>query len=310
MIYFIVNLGASTGSNVHIWRQVKAYMNSANIPYKAYKTRYRRHATRLAEHISDLAINGIDKDVKLVVIGGDGTFNEVINGIKCFDKISIGLIPAGSGNDFAKGIGISKDIKKNLKRIVKGKCVRLIDLGEVIYEKGIKPRYFAISSGMGMDAIVCKKALKSKTKKFLNKFNLGKLTYLALTVATLFSMETVDLDVTIDGKDIEYNKLIFMATMNLRAEGGGVPMAPGAKPYDGLFEICAAHGIPKWKTFFVLPLLAMAKHENLKCFDVTSGKEMLVRASKPVVLHVDGEYCGEVNWAAYRCIPKTLRILM
>lgn len=310
MIFFIVNLSSGTGTNYRVWRQVKDFMAKEKVPYKAYRTKYKRHASRLAEHISDIAIKGEDKDVRLVVVGGDGTFNEVINGIKCFDKIKLGIIPAGSGNDFAKGIGICKDVEKNLRNIISGKSIVSLDLGEVIFERGVKPRYFAISSGIGMDAIVCKKALHSRIKKILNKVKLGKLTYLALTVSTLFSMKTVDLEITVDGKDIEYKKLIFMAAMNLMAEGGGVPIAPSARQDDGKLSFCAAWGIGKCQAFLVLPLLALGKHEKLKCFDFKNGEEVLVRASSPVVLHADGEYCGDVNWAAFRCIPRTMNVFV
>ena len=123
-------------------------------------------------------------------------------------------------------------------------------------------------------------------------------------------MKTVDLEITVDGKDIEYKKLIFMAAMNLMAEGGGVPIAPSARQDDGKLSFCAAWGIGKCQAFLVLPLLALGKHEKLKCFDFKNGEEVLVRASSPVVLHADGEYCGDVNWAAFRCIPRTMNVFV
>ena len=127
----------------------------------------------------------------LAVVGGDGTANEVINGITHPEKVRFGLIPTGSGNDLARGLKLSGTPSENLARMLS--CMQrgreactVIDLGEVAWDDCEKPRKFAISAGVGLDALVCKKALTSKLKVFLNKLHLGKLTYLLITVQSLF----------------------------------------------------------------------------------------------------------------------------
>ena len=82
--------------------------------------------------------------------------------------------------------------------------------------------------------------------------HLGKLTYLMLTVQTLFSMKTFGAQVSVDEETYTYEKMIFAAAMNLHAEGGGVPMAPKSTPYDGKLSLSSAAGISKWKTFWLL----------------------------------------------------------
>ena len=124
-------------------------------------------------------------------------------------------------------------ILKAIAREKNGIPVSRVDIGQVRWgETEEESRIFGISSGIGLDAIVCKKALHSKLKKVLNKIHLGKLTYLLLTVSSLFSMKTAE--VTLECGDNhcvhKMNKMIFAAAMNLRAEGGGVPMAPKASP--------------------------------------------------------------------------------
>ena len=134
-------------------------------------------------------------------------------------------------------------------------------------------------------------------KKILNRFHLGKLTYLMLTVQTLFSMRTFQANVTTDGETESYENMIFAAAMNLRAEGGGVPMAPESVPDDGKISLSSASGIPKWKTFFLLPLLAMGKQGRIRGFDVKGGSEIVMELDQPVVLS-----CGwRILWgcAAY-----------
>ena len=235
MLYFIVNETARTGKGVTVWKQVQTELKEKNIQYKAFKTEYKNHASELARKISKRE----EEDICIVVVGGDGTLNEVINGIVDFDKVRVSLIPAGSGNDFARGIGIKKQPKERLEHILdciqKGNDVfEPIDLGQVEWEKDKNPRLFAISSGVGMDALVCKKAMTSKVKKIMNNIGLSKLSYLILTIQSLYSMETANMTVTVDKEQIIGLKNgIFGAVMNTKAEGGGVPMTPKASVQDG-----------------------------------------------------------------------------
>ena len=312
-IQIIVNNGAGTGSAVPVWKETKEYLQEKEIPYNAYLTRYEKHAMKLAGQICEKFPEG---PIYLLVVGGDGTINEVLNGITDFDRVRLGVIPTGSGNDFARNLGILRNTKEDLEEIAtcieqeqSGELLQRIDLGEVSWEGCAKPRIFGISAGAGLDAIVCKKALHSTLKKVLNRFHLGKLTYLMLTVQTLFSMKTFRATVTVDGETETCQNMIFAAGMNLRAEGGGVPMAPESTPYDGNISLSSASGIPKWKTFFLLPLLALGKQGGIKGFDVKDGAEIALELDQPVVLHADGEYLGDVTQAQFRCLRGRLRLL-
>lgn len=246
MLYFIVNEKSRGGRSTNVWKEIKGVLSERKVPYKAWRTQGKDHARILARDICNL-----DKgEITIIAVGGDGTINEVINGISDFDRVKLGVIPTGSGNDFARGMGINMSPARYLENIIDNPFVERIDLGRVTIEGTGEEKYFVISAGVGLDAIVCKKALTSKLKKFLNKIHLGSLTYILLTVQTLFSMETEDVIVTFDGDMSERKKVIFAAAMNFSAEGGGVPMAPNADAKDGLLSVCMAHGIPKWKTFF------------------------------------------------------------
>lgn len=313
MIYFIVNTTSRSGKGKNVWREVRKQLKKYDFEYKAFRTQYKGHATWLAKKISELE----DEDISLIVIGGDGTVNEVVNGITDFEKVKFAVIPAGSGNDFARGLKLGRDVGQIAKDIFdnicnkdkKEKTYTSIDLGEVRWEGCDKPRKFAISSGIGLDAIVCKKALDSKLKNFLNKIHLGKLTYIILTIQTLFSMETFNGKSVIDGIKKDYEKIIFSAVMNFRAEGGGVPMAPGASATDGKFSVCCVAGIPQWLTFFCLPLLVLAQQKYIKRFELFDCEEYTFEFDKPVVLHTDGEYVGDVTNVEFKCLPAQLKML-
>lgn len=310
MLYIIVNEKSRTGKGAGVWGRIEAVLKDEAIEYQAFTTEYEGHAAELAGQITSRE----EAEVSLVVVGGDGTINEVLNGIRDFDRMRLGIIPTGSGNDFGRGVGLCKDPEENLRRILA--CMGSetgyvhMDLGQVSWNGCSKPRLFGISAGVGLDAIVCKKALHSKLKTVLNKIRMGNLTYIFLTVETLFSMKTADLRSSFDGNPVkEQRKMIFAAAMNLRAEGGGVPMAPKASPFDGKLSVCSACGIPKWRTFFCLPLLVTAHHEHIRGFEVMDGSNIHIHLSEPMVLHADGEYCGEVTDVTFTCLPGKLRLM-
>lgn len=311
MLYFIINERSGRNRTESTWKEIQQILEERQIRYRAYETEYEGHASLLAAEIC----RQLDENIGLVVVGGDGTVNEVINGMTDFENVRLGVIPGGSGNDFIRGIGAGEKAVENLENILSAmdkpkENIKRIDLGQVRWNGGEKPRLFAISAGVGLDAIVCKKALKSRLKDVLNRFHMGKLTYLILTVESLFSMKTVAATIRFDKRNVKHReKMIFAAAMNVRAEGGGVPMAPKADFCDGKLSVCQAYGIPKWRTFFCLPLLAMAKHETVKGFHVTDAADCEIKLKEPMVLHADGEYCGEVTEIHFSCLPGKLMIL-
>ena len=239
--------------------------------------------------------------------------NEVINGIADFDKVRFGIIPTGSGNDFGGGLDLPKSPEENLQRIISSykageDSYRAVDIGLVRWGQNQK-KLFGISSGIGLDAIVCKKALSSKLKNVLNKLGLGSLTYVLLTIITLFSMKTADFEISYDNNKSTLKKTIFAAAMNLRAEGGGVPMAPDANPYDGKLSISSASGIPKWITFLCLPFLVAGKHTHIKGFNLVSCREASIHSSQKMTLHADGEYVADVTDLTFGVYPQKLRLM-
>lgn len=309
MLYFIVNETSRSGKTRQIWKDIQQSLIKADVSYEYMITQGRDHATKLASEISQRP----EDNICIVVIGGDGTMNEVINGIADFDKVRFGIIPTGSGNDFGGGLDLPKSPEENLQRIISyykagEDSYRAVDIGLVRWGQNQK-KLFGISSGIGLDAIVCKKALSSKLKNVLNKLGLGSLTYVLLTIITLFSMKTADFEISYDNNKSTLKKTIFAAAMNLRAEGGGVPMAPDANPYDGKLSISSASGIPKWITFLCLPFLVAGKHTHIKGFNLVSCREASIHSSQKMTLHADGEYVADVTDLTFRVYPQKLRLM-
>ena len=293
MYYFIVNAASRTGKAKKIWNQMEEYLKEKQIDYMAFQSKYAGHAKELAKEISNFS----EPVLKLIVLGGDGTVNEVLNGIVNFDKIRLGYIPTGSGNDFGRGLSLPKDPLAALNRILSATEDYVMDIGQV-------------TSGVGIDADVCKQALISKIKVFLNRLRLGKLTYLLLTIKALKSMPTTEAEIRFsDGTVKKIEKMIFVVGMNERTEGGGVPMAPKADDKDGLLSVCVVHGLSRKKAFLLLPFLVLGKHEGIKGFDIINCRNYSVKLKDAMVLHADGEYCGEVKEMTFSCVPAKLHIL-
>lgn len=310
MYYFIVNYGGGSGHGKKTWKNVRGILEAESVPYHAYRTKYPGHASRIATEIVR-RFSSKQEPARIVVVGGDGTINEVLNGIMDFERVWLGVIPTGSGNDFARGHNLPMKTVPALMQVLNCTLPKKVDLGRV-YGDSNAPRIFGISSGIGLDAEVCKKVDQSKRKKMMNGLGAGKLTYLWLTVESLFTMKTTTGRIVFDGdfEDVYHaRKLIYLSCMNTCWEGGGVPMAPDASPEDGLLSTCSAAGVPRWQAFFKLLYLVRGKQEGRKGFMLRNGKTIDIEMEEPVVLHFDGEYGGDVRRIHMEVLPECLRLM-
>ncbi len=310
MIYIIANKNSKKGSKKENLEALLNVLSTTDTQYEIKYTEYAGHAAKIAEEITSLP-----GKKRIIVIGGDGTINEAINGIKDFENTEFGYVPFGSGNDLARGLKIKSKKEERLINLVTGTNLESMDLGEVICEDKTR-RYFAVSSGVGLDAFVCKCADSSKLKRILNKIGLGSLTYGILTVKSLFTMDTSNAKLvytndneTKNTQELPVKNMIFTAIMNNPYEGGGVPMSPNAKSNDGLLSICCVGNIKKLKTFFLFPLLLMGKQGKLKGFNLFNSKDLEIILTKPMVIHADGEYMGTFKKAAFKTHKNKLNLI-
>ncbi len=305
MYYFIINPHSQTGNGNVLWENLKTAIHREGIRYKAFFTSRQQTGSDLASKICDL-----DSGVKtIIVVGGDGTLNEVINGIPNFEHILLGYIPTGSGNDFSRGAGISRDPLKALDAILHPKSFHTIDCGMVQVDKQ-ENRRFLISSGIGYDASICHEALTSPLKTTLNRFRLGKLTYILLAIKQIIKTVPFDASIQINGKKTIHRKqVLFLVAMNERFEGGGLLMAPNASDRDGLLSVCIVSGVPKIKVLLLMPLILFGKHTWIKGVEIISCKSMHIHASSPQYLHTDGEVPYKASDLSYTVEKQTVRLL-
>lgn len=306
MYYFIVNPASKSHGGMHLFHEIEAYLKENNVEYKAYFTKRSGHMQELVYDICNEHINDSCR-TNIVILGGDGSFNEAMQGVISFDKVNIGYIPTGSSNDFARAMYNGLSPLECAKRIVNCKEPKKLDIGKLRYikvapefeEPGVSApitRYFNVSCGMGFDADVCAVAEKSKVKAFFNKLHLGKLVYGAIAVKLLFSAKPEDVDVILENEEkVTIKKCRFVVSMNTCYEGGGYKFSPAAVPDDGYLDICAVGNIGALNAILTLPSAAKGTHLKKKQFKTYHAKSIEIKSEKPLYVHTDGEVSIKAN---------------
>lgn len=288
MYYIIANPKSCSGRGARLWALVRRSLLLKRIPFQASLTRFRGHAARLS---ADLTGSGWDPADTLVVIGGDGTLNEVLDGLNLSADVTLGYIPTGSGNDFARGAGISTDPQTALAHILSPALIRPIDVG--VLRAGRRTERFAISAGIGFDAAICHEALSSPVKDALNRLHLGKLTYAAIAVRVLFTCPLAKLTLTLDGgRRLTCEKAYFAAVMNLPWEGGGLRFCPRARPDDGVLDVLVVSGVSRPKAALLLLSAFWGGHTRFRGCRLLRCKSVTISSSLPLPVHTDGESAG------------------
>ncbi len=322
MYYCIVNPSARSGKGKEIWESLEHKFEKKGIQHKAVFTKGPGHATKLAHSLTTEEKYAGELPIKLVVLGGDGTMNEVMNGIADFDKVLVGYIPIGSSNDFARDLDYPKKTSDILDTIVEGKEVRKLDLGKLTYnsmsretsrlhdDKISVTRMFDVSAGIGFDAAVCEQALSSGTKNFLNKIGLGKLTYGSIALRQLFGAERVPCDIILDnGETIHLKRFIFIATMIHHYEGGGFNFAPQADLTDGKFDLVYAGDMPKARMLIALPFSFIGHYFWIKGIGHHVVQKVTIKTDRPMWVHTDGEVSVKSDNISIECLKEKLHMM-
>lgn len=311
MYHLLINPASQSGKGKKIWKeQVEPLLNSRCIHYRAYFSKRPGDIERLTRLIIKTSLETGQKPVKLILLGGDGSVNELLQGIDHPEDILLGYIPTGSSNDLARDLALPKDPKEMLRHILAGNHIHCMDLGCVTYEDGSK-RYFDDSCGIGYDASVCQDSLLSPVKNIFNRLGLGKLTYLGVAIAQLFRTKTVACRLTIDDVPVaNFKKILFIANMIHRYEGGGFCFCPDAKDNDGMLDLCAVGDIPKLLILAAFPTAFWGKHYLFPGIHHYTGKSIRIETDKPLWVHTDGEVFRKSKSITVTCEKAALRVLL
>ncbi|MCR4990832.1 MAG: diacylglycerol kinase family lipid kinase [Lachnospiraceae bacterium] len=325
MYHIIVNPASKTGKGKMLWADIEPVLIDKGVDFKVYFSKKPGHVIELVKNITGLGLAGSpDSTIDLIVLGGDGTLNEALQGVSDFDRVRIGYIPTGSSNDLARDLKLPADQITCLNNILSCKEPALMDIGCVEYnsapaelsrdhkkaENIETKRFFDVSMGIGYDAAVCEEALTSKAKKVLNRFGLGKLIYLMIALKQLISSKTADVVITLDDdKKLKLKGFIFLTCMIHQYEGGGFKFCPDADYTDGILDICVASGVSKLKVLFGLPKALKGKHFSIKGIDRYSASKVKIEASIPCWVHTDGEVKMKNDSVTVTCMKQAFKLL-
>lgn len=306
MYHFIINPHSRSGKGFKVWKLIEENLIQKNIPYEAHLTHHAFDATQIANTIC--VSNPGQKEI--IAVGGDGTINEVINGLTDFDEVLLGYIPSGSSNDLARSLKLPKDPLECLEQILSPTNYKYVDIGNVTMKDTEESRKFAVSCGTGFDAAICKETLHSKIKPTLNKLGLGKFTYIIIALKQLLFAPFLDGNVTVDGRNTNtYNKILMITSMIHKFEGGGMKIVPYADPTDRKLSVCIVSGLSRIQVLFLLPTLLFGKHINFKGVKTFNCETLEIKTLSPANIHVDGEYPGSFKHFKITCSPKQIRIV-
>ncbi len=238
----------------------------------------------------------------LVVVGGDGSVNEVVNGVADLEGFDLAVLPRGTGWDFVRTYGISRSLEDAVATALAGN-VRTIDLGLVSFRTwaGAEGRsYFANVASAGISGAIARRA--NEASKALG----GKISYYWSTLAVFVGWQTGELRVSIDD-EIRGGRMIDVMVANGRFLGGGMMMCPEAEPDDGVFDVMLIGDVTKRDLLFVLPKTYRGKHLPHPRLELIRGRVVSVDADEPLPIQLDGEQPGTTP-ARFEIVPRALRL--
>lgn len=260
------------------------------------------HARKLAE---EAIREGYDT---LIAAGGDGTINEIVNGMMAAgaEDVKLGIIPLGTGNDFAHALGISKDVKTAVATIIEGRT-RMADIALVEDDKG-RRQYFANNMGAGFDAnVVIRTAAITKLHGF-PKYLAGVLTALAR------DFRPINLHVRYDDEEVADQKVFFLYMGIGPRGGGGFLLTPDATHDDDLVDSCTTSTLGRFKALTLINSARKGTHIHTPYVTMRKNKQIVIHSDDPMPVQVDGEIYAyledDIHHLMITSIPAALEVIV
>lgn len=265
---FIVNPVAGKGNGSKIIPIIKEVMDTYKYTYEI----------KITEKIGDAKLFAEEAKTKnfsiIVSVGGDGTLHEVVNGMVGGPQ-KLGVIPAGTGNDFARTLNIPFNLREALEILAKKKSIP-VDIGR------LNGKHFVNFCSIGLDALIAQEA--NKIKKYFS----STYSYVIGVIKALGKFKSLKVDLIIDG--IKYNEeIMLIAVCNGAYYGGGMKIAPHAEVFDGQFDICVVRKMSKLKLLFLFPTIFKGEHVKYKEVKMYRGKGVQIFSTENMNVNADGE---------------------
>ena len=245
-------------------------------------------------HARELAKAAVRRGARLVISwGGDGTLNEVASALAFQDDVPLGLVPAGSGNGFARELGVAMQPERAIADAIRAEP-RAIDLGEV------DDRLFVNVAGFGFDAFVAARFDERGSRR-------GFAGYVAITARALFTYVPQSYTIT-TAEGCRVSRAILVTVANSAQFGNGARIAPRALLDDGLLDLVVVEERARWRTICHVPRLFDGTVERIPGCSICHVERATIESDRPLLFHVDGEPVQGGNRVRVRVHPAALRV--
>jgi diacylglycerol kinase (ATP) len=291
-----------SGKSAKVWPEIEQLLKGAGISYTLYTTTHAGDAITLTRAAIAAGAR------HLVAVGGDGTVNEVLNGIfqqteTPPSEIVLTQIPMGTGNDWRRTVGIPTDyaacvaMLQNWQEVVQ-------DVGQVTHEADGQTlkRYFGNVAGMGFEAAV---GVRANADKAAGKG--GILGYIPALLGILAKYQATSAGLKVDGKVLAPRKFFTLAIGICKYNGGGMKQCPAALHDDGLFDLTIINEVPKWVVIANFPRIFTGGFVKIKYVEQFRAKDLEIITGPETLLEVDGENIGQ-GQASFSILHKALRV--
>ncbi len=287
MYHIIVNPQGGKGKSLKALKQVCKILQEHNAEFCVHHTERKGHATELARELSDEA------NCNLLVMGGDGSFNEVLCGIENFQNVTLGLIPCGTGNDFVRASTHPSNVKKAMDVILRGET-SYVDYIQLTNGRSLN----VLGAGMDVDVLLKYESMKHKRK----------LNYYLSLFYTLTHVRFHHMRITIDNGEPMERSVFMIGIGNGRYIGGGMPVCPSAMIDDGKLQVVIINEIPKSKILCAVLKFLKGKHVKLACTEVLDGEKIKVEILDDSRFEADGEILPQADVLDAQVVSGKLKI--
>ena len=297
VLHLLVNQHAGSGKGAKQYKKVKKQLEKRNIPFQAYITNYAGQEKKIVQTLlNDYLIPYKQEDTfshLLVVIGGDGTLHEVVNALKNHPNVPIGYLPCGSGNDFARGVGISRNVETALDDLLNVKEPKSISIMQTTDRITGESRLVLNNVGVGIDAKIVATANHSKTKSLLNQIKMGSLSYISAALSAVFKQPSFPLTIQTKTGTKTFKRAFLCTTTNHPYFGGGVAIDPTASAYTDDIHLIIVEKIFPLSLAWLIIKLFFKQHLTSPHVHRFVDSEILLTCPIAQVGQADGEELGE-----------------
>jgi YegS/Rv2252/BmrU family lipid kinase len=264
--------------------------------------------TEYPAHAAEIAAESGPRYQTVAALGGDGTVHEVVNGlmkIPAAQRPNLGVVPIGSGNDFAVGFGLTLNPQEAIRRVFTG-APKPVDLAQIKDGSG-RVEYFANTCGIGFDA-----AVNIRSRKITRLY--GFIMYLTATLQTIaLNFDAPHMRVTHDGGTLD-QKILMLTVGNGPREGGGFITTPASKMDDGLLDFVYIEPVSQFRMLQLLPKVMNGTHVHEPDVKVHTTTRLVLDADRALPIHVDGElfapYEANVRRVEIAVVPGAVNVIV